>query len=179
MKWLFVGIISLFFVVFQTVLLPSVSCSFYCFDLTIILIVYVSLHFSHYMIIAVIAVIGGTMDSLSGGPFFIYTFSYIWIFLMVQLARQLVFQTSILFVMVISLMAVSIQQGLILFSVIARHDTTGVGPLDVSTMLRQVVWGGAMVPLGVVLITALNRRWEGTIQRWIKIREQKRNQTHG
>lgn len=179
MKWLFAGFTGLFLVVFQTVLLPSLPGGLYCFDLTIILIVFISLHFSHYMTVVVIAGIGGIMDSLSGAPFFLYTFSYIWVFLIVGLARQFVFQTNTLFVMVISLLSMTVQQGIFLFSVFSRQDYTGFGAMEISLMLRQVGWGTVMIPLGVWMIAAGNRRWQAMIQRMIKNREQKRNQAHG
>jgi rod shape-determining protein MreD len=179
MKWLFAGFVSLFLVVFQTVLLPCFSGAFYCFDLTIIPIIYISLNSSHYWAVAAIAGIGGIMDSLSGGPFFLYTFSYIWIFLIVHLARQFVFQTSILFVMVISVLSVAIQQGILFFSMFARQDYTGIGSMEIALMLRQVAWGGVLIPLGVGMVSTGNRRWQALIQRMIRNREQKRNQTHG
>ena len=175
MKWLFWGILSLFLIVFQTVLLPRLSASFYCFDLTIILIVYISLHFSHYLAVAVIAGMGGIMDCLSGAPFFLYTFSYIWIFLIVRLARQLVFQTSVLFVLVVSLVSVTIQQGVFLFSLFARQEYTGAWPMSLSLMVQQVAWGGVLIPLGVGMISAGNRHWQAFIQHIVKIRENKRD----
>lgn len=179
MKWLFAGLACLFLVVFQTVLLPCFSGSFFFFDLTIILIVYISLYSSHYSAVAAVAGIGGIMDSLSGGPFFLYIFSYVWIYLIVQLARQFVFQTSVLFVMAISLLSVAIQQGIFLFSVFARQDYTGIGPMDIDLMLRQVAWGGVMIPLGVGIISKGNRRWHTLIRRMAGNRGDKRTQTHG
>jgi rod shape-determining protein MreD len=179
MKWLFVGFTGLFLVVFQTVLLPSIPGALYCFDLIIILIVFISLHFSHYMAVATIAGIGVVMDSLSGGPFFLYTFSYVWVFLIVFLARQFVFQDSPLFVVVISLLSVTFQQGIIFFSVFSHQDYTGVGSMEITLMLRQVGWGTVMIPLGVKLIAAGNRRWQALIQRVTSNRERKRNQAHG
>jgi len=179
MKWLFAGFVCLFLVVFQTVLLPVVPGAFYYFDLTIILIIYISLNTSHYLAVAAIAGIGAIMDSLSGGPFFVYTFSYIWIFLIVHVARQVVFQTSILFVMVIGLLSVAIQQGIFFFSVVARQDYTVIGSMDIALMLRQVALGGVMIPLGVGIISTGSRRWQALIRRMIRNREQKRNQAHG
>jgi rod shape-determining protein MreD len=179
MKWLFAVLACLFIVVFQTVLLPCFSGALYFFDLTIILIVYISLYSSHYSVVAAVAGIGGIMDSLSGGPFFLYTFSYVWIFLIVQMARRFVFQTSFLFVMVISLLSVAIQQGIFLFSVIVRQDNIGFESMDIALMVRQVAWGGVMIPLGVGVISTGNRRWQALIQRTLRNWEQKRTQPHG
>ena len=179
MRWLFAGFAGLFIVVFQTVLLPGFSGAFYFFDLTIILIVYISLYSSRYWAVAAVAGIGCILDSLSGGPFFLYTFSYVWIYLIVQLARQFVFQTSALFVMVISLLSVAIQQGIFLFSVFARQDYTAFESMDIDLMLRQVAWGGVMIPLGVGMISTGNRHWQALLQRMARNREQKRTQAHG
>ncbi len=175
MKWLYVGIISLFLIVVQTVLLPGLSSSFYSFDLTIILIVYISLHFSHYLVVAVIAGIGGIMDSLSGAPFFLYTFSYIWMFLLIRAARRLVFQTSVPFVMTVSLLSVTIEQGIFLFSLFARQDFPVGGGMSVSLMMQQMAWGGVMIPVGVGMISAGNRYWQDMIRRVVEIREKRRN----
>jgi len=120
MKWLFFILISLFLIILQTVIFPGASWFSNSFDLNIILIIFLSLNFPRYWTAAVIACIGGVMDSLSGGPFFVYLFSYIWIFLIVHMARQFVFQTSILFVMVVGLLSVAIQQGIFFFSVVVR-----------------------------------------------------------
>jgi rod shape-determining protein MreD len=118
---------------------------------------------------------GGIMDSLSGAPFFLYTFSYLWIFLIVRLARQLVFQTSVPFILVVSLLSVTIQQGIFLFSLFARQEYTGTWPLNVSLMLQQIAWGAVMIPLGVGLISAGYRRWQDLIQRIAQIRETRRS----
>ncbi len=179
MKWVFAGFITLFFVVFQTVLLPGLPASFYCFDLTIILVVFFSLHFSHYLTLAAIAGIGAIMDSISGGPFFIHVFSYVWIFLMVRLFRQIVFQTHALFVMVIGLLSVAIQQAFFLFSVIVRQDYSGIGSMEITLMLRQMAWGGVLVPLGVIMISKGNRWWLEIIRRHVKNKEGKRTRAHG
>lgn len=179
MKWLFAGFTGLFLVVFQTVLLPGLPGAWSCFDLTLVLIVFVSLHFSHYMAVAAIAGIGCIMDSLSGAPFCLYTFSYIWVFLVVFLARQFVFQASTLFVMIISLLSVTIQQGIFLFSLVSRQDFTGVGATEITLMLRQVLWGTVMIPLGVTIIAAGNQRWQDMLANLARNRERKKNTAHG
>jgi rod shape-determining protein MreD len=174
MKWLFFILISLFLIVLQTVIFPSASWFSNSFDLTIMLIVFLSLRFPRYWMAAVIACIGGVMDSLSGGPFFLYLFSYIWIFLIVQMVKQLVFQTSALFVVAISLVSVLIQQGLFLFSMFVGQDHSTVQKMDISLMVQQAVWGALLIPPGVWTMSFLFGQWQkmgrSVLQSWEKKR---------
>ncbi|MCG8683450.1 MAG: hypothetical protein MI892_01130 [Desulfobacterales bacterium] len=99
------------------------------------------------------------MDSLSGVPFFLHTFTYIWIYLIVQLFRQFVFQRSALFVMVVSLISVSIHQGLILFSVFLAQGEAGVMAMNYGLILRQMIWGLLFIPSGVWLMNVTRQNY--------------------
>jgi rod shape-determining protein MreD len=175
MKWLFFILISLFLIILQTVIFPGASWFSNSFDLNIILIIFLSLNFPRYWMAAVIACIGGVMDSLSGGPFFVYLFSYIWIFLIVQMVKQLVFQTSALFVVAISLVSVLIQQGLFLFSMYVGQDHSTVQKFEISLMVQQAVWGALVIPPGIWTMSFLFGQWQkmgrAAAQNW----EKKRN----
>jgi hypothetical protein len=174
MKWSFFIVITLCFIVLQTVILPCFSWFSHSFDLIIILVVFLSLNFSHYGVVAAIAGIGGIMDSLSGGPFFLYIFSYIWIFLIVQLVRQLVFQTSTLFVVAISLVSILIEQGLTFFSVFIQPGRTVVWQIDIIPMIHRAVWGSVMIPLGLWGVSVLYGNWQYMVRAFAKTREMKR-----
>ncbi|MCF8113431.1 MAG: hypothetical protein K9K21_06215 [Desulfotignum sp.] len=160
MKWLFFVLITLFLIVLQTIIFPCFSWVSHSFDLMIMLVLFLSLNFSHYAVAVALAVVGGVMDSLSGGPFFLYMFSYIWIFLIVQFVKQLVFQTSTLFVVGVSLLSIIIQQVLILFSVFIRQGQIDAWQMNLTLMIQQVVWGTVMVPAGVWAISLLYRNWQ-------------------
>ncbi|MFU8768970.1 MAG: rod shape-determining protein MreD [Desulfotignum sp.] len=176
MKWLFFAITSLFLIVLQTVIFPAFSWFSCRFDLTLIVIVFLSLNYSKYWALGAVAGIGGIMDSLSGGPFFLYMFSYIWIFLIVQLARQLVFQTSVLSVLIISFLSVVVQQGLFLFSVLVQQDHTGIWPVEMSRLFQQALWGAVVIPPGIWVVSRLFGGWQtmgrAAAKTWIKMRDQ-------
>lgn len=176
MKGLFFVIISLFLIILQTVIFPAFSWFSCRFDLTLIVVVFLSLNFSNYWVLGAIAAIGAIMDSLSGGPFFLYMFSYIWIFLIVQLASQLVFQTSVLYVLTISLVSVMVQQGLFLFSVLVQQDHAAVWPVEMSRLFQQALWGAVVIPPGIWVISRLFGRWQNmgraAAKTWIKMRDQ-------
>ena len=159
MNFSFFFMVTLGSVICQTVILPSFSWFSQCFDILIILVLYLSLTYSRYGAVIAIVVIGGIMDSISGVPFFLHIFSYLWIFLIVQLFKQLVFQRSVVFMMVVSLIAVTIQQCLILFSVFIEQGQQGVFNLDFTLILRQVFWAVLFVPPGVWALNVLRQNY--------------------
>lgn len=164
MNALFFAIATLLFIVMQTLVPPSFSWFVHSFDLTIILILFLSLNFSHYAVPAAVVFTGGIMDSLSGGPFFLHVFSYVWIYVMVQLVRQFVFQTSGLFVLVISMVSVTIQQGLGVFAVFIQQGQPGVWQMDFAQMVRHVVYGTVLIPMGVWLLSLFYHNWTHMIR---------------
>ncbi len=159
MNGLFFIVITLAVVVFQTIVSPCFFWFPQSFDVTIILILFLSLHFYRHAVVPAIVFIGSIMDSLSGGPFFLYTFSYIWIYLIVQLVKQIVFQTSGLFILVISMVSILIQQGLVVFSVFIQQGKTGVWQMDFTSMGAQLLWGTLLIPPGVWLLSLCYQNW--------------------
>ena len=123
MNVLFFIIFTLFLIVLQTIVLPSFPWFAQCFDLLIIDILFLSLISSHYSIIAAIVVIGCIMDSVSGVPFFYHIFSYLWIYIIVQIVKQLLFQRSIMFILIISIVSILIQHVLLLLSVFVNQGS--------------------------------------------------------
>ena len=158
-NFFFFFITTLILIVCQTVIFPAFSWFPQSFDILTINVLYLSLSYRHYGVLAGIVLIGGIMDSISGVPFFLHIFSYLWIYFIVRVFRQFVFQRSVMFIMVVSLISVVIHQGLILFSVFLSHGQTGVMTLDYTLVLRQMVWGILFVPSGVWIIHILRQNY--------------------
>jgi hypothetical protein len=156
---LFFVILTVFLIIFQTIIFPSFSWFSQCFDLMIMNIIFLSLLSSHYAVILTIIFVGGIMDSISGVPFFHHIFSYLWIYLIVQLFKQFVFQRSVVFILIVSLVSVLIQQGLIVFSVFIGQGREAVWQMDFTLMARQLFWGGLVIPPGVWMMNALRQYW--------------------
>ncbi len=159
MNAVFFFILTVFLIIFQTVYLPSFFWFSQCFDLMIINIILLSLFYTHYAVILIIILVGCIMDSISGVAFFHHIISYLWIYLMVQLFKQFVFQRSYTFVLIVSLVSVLIQQGLIVFSVFIEQGRQVVWQMDFTLMIRQLFWGGLVIPPGVWMMNALRRYW--------------------
>lgn len=173
MNGLFFVLITLVFVIFQTIVSPCFFWFPQSFDVTIMLVLFLSLHFSRHAVVLAIVFIGSTMDSLSGGAFFLYTFSYIWMYLIVQLGKQIVFQTRGLFIVVISMLSILIQQGLVVFSVFIQQGKAAVWQMDFTLMGAQLLWGTLLVPPGVWLLSLCYQHWRYMVRMLQKSWEQK------
>ncbi len=159
MNAIFFVVVTISLIIFQTIIFPSFFWFSQCFDLMIVNIIFLSLVYSHYGVILTIILIGGIMDSLSGAAFFLHIFSYLWIYLIVQLFKQFVFKRNFIFILSVSLVSVLIQQGLILFSVFIEQGREGIGQMDVLLMVKQLFWGGVLIPPGVWLISGFRQYW--------------------
>ena len=159
MNVLFFILLTLFLIVMQTVILPSFSWFAQCFDLLIIDILFLSLISSHYSMVFVIIIIGCIMDSISGVPFCYHIFSYLWIYIIVQIARQLLFQRSIVFIFIISIVSVFIQHSLLLFSVFANQGGNIIWEFNSGLLIRQLFWGFIFIPPGIWLVNVFWQNW--------------------
>jgi rod shape-determining protein MreD len=159
MNILFFILLSFFLFVLQTILLPSFSWFSQCFDLLIILVLYLSLLSGRQAVILPIVLIGAVMDSTSGVPFFLHIFSYLWVYLIVRMVRQFFFQRSLIFILMISIVSVAIQQCLVILSILMQHGVPAVLELNFGLMVRQVFWGLLFIGPGLWLVNVARVNW--------------------
>lgn len=159
MNILFFTILTLFLFVLQTIILPSFTWFSHCFDLLIIMVLYLSLISKRHIVLLPIMLIGAVMDSTSGVPFFLHIFSYLWIYLIVQMVKQLLFQRSLIFILIISVVSVAIQQGLLMLSVFIQRGTYAVFELNYGLMIRQIFWGLVLIGPGIWLMDIARINW--------------------
>ena len=159
MKTVFFIVLTLFLIVIQTIVLPSFSWFDQCFDLLIIEIIFLSFISSHYSMALAIIIIGCVMDSISGVPFWYYIFSYLWIYIIVQIVKQLLFQRSIIFIFIISIVSISIQHGFLLFSVFVHQGVNPILEFNFGLLIKQVFWGAIFIPPGIWLINVFWQNW--------------------
>ncbi|MCK5164711.1 MAG: hypothetical protein KAQ72_13385 [Desulfobacula sp.] len=159
MNILFFIIFSFFLIIVQTVILPSFPWFVQCFDLLIIDILFLSLISSHHSVVFAIIVIGCIMDSISGVPFSYYIFSYLWIYIIVHIVKQLLFQRSIVFILIMSVVSVFIQHGLLLFSVFVHQGDNTIWEFDFGLFIRQAFWGFIFIPPGIWLVNIFWQNW--------------------
>ncbi len=130
---------------------------------------------TRYPTVLSIILIGMIMDSISGVPFGFHIFSYLWIYLLVYLVRQFLFQKSLIFVLVISIVSVAIQQGLLLFSIAVGSSDQSLLNIDFKMVIHQLFWGVVFIPPGVRFMNTLYKHWikasQQFLRRWQKALE--------
>jgi len=159
MKALFLIILTFFLIILQSTVFPYFSWFDQCFDLLIIDILFLSLIASRHSMIFAVIVIGCAMDSISGVPFYYHVFSYLWIYIMVNIVRQLFFDQSVLFILIISFISVIIQHVLLLFSIFINNGNDFSLGFDFSLLIKQTFWGFLFIPLSIWVINILWLRW--------------------
>jgi len=110
------------------------------------------------MFLAII-IIGCIMDSISGVPFSYHIFSYLWIYIIVQIVKQLVFQRSTIFIFIISIVSISIQHGFLLFSIFVHQGVNPILELNFGLLMMQMFWGAIFIPTGIWLINVFWQNW--------------------
>lgn len=159
MKALFLIILTFFLIILQSTVFPYFSWFDQCFDLLIIDILFLSIIASRHSMIFAVIVIGCAMDSISGVPFYYHVFSYLWIYIMVNIVRQLFFDQSFLFILIISFISVIIQHVLLLFSIFISNGNDFSLEFDFSLLIKQTFWGFIFIPLSIWIINIFWIRW--------------------
>lgn len=155
-KFFFYVLLSLSLIVLQTSILPSFMLFYHCFDLLLIIVLFFSLMFSHFVLIAPVALIGWCMDTLSGAPLGLYSISYIWIFILVQFLKRFVHRGNIIFLPCISAFSVVIENFFLFFSFFIRYGRDGFSAKDLLVAGEQSLWAFFLIPICVVIIHGLH-----------------------
>ncbi len=159
MKALFLIILTLFLIILQSTVFPSFLWSDNCFDLIIIDILFLSIIASRHTMIFAVIMIGCAMDSISGVPFYYHIFSYLWIYIMVNIVKQLFFDQSVLFILIISFASVIIQNVLLLFTVFINQGGVYLLNFDFTLLIKQTFWGFVSIPPSLWVVKGLWRQW--------------------
>lgn len=165
-NFLFFFLAAIALILCQTIFLPGTALFDQGVDLLFIVVFQISLTFSHFMSVASIMLLGAVMDSISGAPFFIHMFSYVWVYLIIKLSRQFVFHRSTLFVIAVSIAAISIQQVLVLFSIFVSQGQSDVSNIDYSLLSRQLLLGAIYIPCGVWVLNVMRQIWTTATRRY-------------
>ncbi len=165
MNSVFLILMIFFLAILQTVILPNFSFFSGCFDLLIIAALFLSLISTHHAMIIALIVMGCIMDSISGVPFFFHIFSYVSVYLIVHLVKRLIFKQNIIFLMIISLMAVLIQHALLLFSIFVRQESDTALGFDYYLLAKQAFFGVVLIPPCVSILQICRQNWMAAVKK--------------
>jgi len=154
-KPLFHIILSLILIIVQTVVLPGFPFFSHAFDLVIVNVLYLSLIFVHRAVLFWVLFLGCVMDSVSGTPFGLHLLAYLWIYVLIQLLKRYVHYGNVIFIPVISAVAVLIENLFLVFSLLINQGLGHLPEIDIALMALQVFWAFWLIPILIVVIHSL------------------------
>jgi rod shape-determining protein MreD len=156
-KFLFYLCLFFFFFLVQTSNFWVFSILNQRFDLLLVIVLCLSLKFSHIRIIIAVFLLGVAMDSVSGGPFGLYSSAYVWIYILIRSLKAFVYLENIVFIVCLGIAAVVVENLFFMFVLVIGKGLDAVQYNDLVTMVDQVAWSLIVVPLLVPAIYWLER----------------------
>ena len=137
--------VSLLLLLVQTSLLPQLFL-FAPFDLLVVQVVFVGLSLAPLSGAVVVLVTGALADGLSGTPFGLYTTSYLWLFMVLQVAVQVLHVHSRALIYIAMVAGVLLENLVALFC-LAVSGEMGAVNLEIFYAGRQLLWVSLLGPV--------------------------------
>ena len=147
--------VSLFLLLLQTSVVPQIFLAA-PFDILVVQIVFTGLTLSPLPGFVVVLFTGALADGLSGTPFGLHTTSYLWLFMMLQVAVQVLHVHSRALVYVAILVG-TLLENLVAFFCLAVGGGTAIMELGVFHAGRQLVWAALLGPFLYLLLGVIYR----------------------
>jgi rod shape-determining protein MreD len=154
---LFYFCLSLVLIIVQTSIHPCFSVFSQSFDLLFVIVLSLSLRFSHPGTGVAVFLLGCAMDSVSGGPFGLYISAYVWIYILVRSLKSLVHLENIVFLICMSAVAVVVENAFLVFTFVVGKGADAVSSRDLVLMVKQTLLALIVVPLLVLVVDQLER----------------------
>ena len=137
--------VSLLFILIQTSLIPQLFLST-PFDLLLVQVVYTALNLAALPGTVVVLFTGLLADGLSGTPFGLYTTSYLWLFIVLQVGVQVlhVHSRGLLYVAILAGIVLENLVALFCLSVGGGENAMGLGLFHAG---RQLLWAAVLGPI--------------------------------
>jgi hypothetical protein len=159
MAYAFYLFICLFLVIVQTIIFPLCPIFFNFFDLMLPVVIYIGFFRSIGESIPVLVFLGLVMDGLSGGPFGLFFTSYLWLYGVVLLLKQIFLVKKILLLSFVAALGVLMQNGILmavenLFSPKLDFIVNAVNILWIE-LIFAIIAG----PMMIIAISILHQKW--------------------
>lgn len=152
-------------IILQTTILPFFFHVTESYDTVILFILYLGLYRSIWEGLPILLVVGILMDCLSGGPFGIYTTTYIWLYAAIRATIQFLHVNSLIVLPVTIVTGVILENLVVFLTVLMGRSDVSFSYNAVKTVLAQVLWA---VVTGPVIFSAIKTLHHG-FERWFKM----------
>lgn len=167
MIYLFYIVTFLGVAVFKTSIVPQVPLFYGFYDILLLFVIFFGFYRTIRESLVFIAFFGLAMDAVSGGPFGLYTTSYLWLYAFVLWLTQFMRVTNSMILPLVVICSVIIQNAIFLGSM-TLLQTTAVLPSDsLQVVLTQIAWGAFTGPIIILLLRHLSLKlgkWQRRFQ---------------
>jgi rod shape-determining protein MreD len=151
---------SLCLVILQTTILPYLSIFENFYDLLAPFIIYLGLFRPARESIPVIIFIGFIMDCLTGGPFWLYSITYLWLFIGVRWIIKFLHVGNIVLWPFVLAIGVTIEN-LMVWGIVVLFEQAARYPENaVSNVVGQVIWVIFTGPFLLVIFHQTHKGWD-------------------
>jgi cell shape-determining protein MreD len=160
MIYLFYMMVFLGAIVFNTTIVVHLSLFYGFYDLLLPFVIYLGFYRSIRESLVFIIFFGIAMDAISGGPFGLYTISYIWLYVFVMWLTRFMRVTNNMILPGVVICSVVIQNTIFLASMFLSGPDVNIPSFSFRIVFLQIVWGIFTGPVFILLLRSVNQRLE-------------------
>ncbi len=158
--------VSIFLIVFQTIIKPGIPMLEGCYNLLTPFIIYLALYRPVRETVPTVLTLGLVMDNISGGPFGLYLTTYLWLFFLIHWLIGFLRMRTTLLLPVVIVAGVLIENTVSLVVIALLTPASRFPEQAVKIVAQQLLWAGIT---GVFLLGLLDHYWK-RLEKWYGIR---------
>lgn len=159
MAYVFYLCICLFLVIVQTTVFPLFPVLINFFDLMLPVIIYIGFFRSIRESIPVLFFFGLVMDGLSGAPFGLFFSSYIWLYVIVLLLKQVFLVKKMLLLSFVAALGVLIQNGILIVVENLFFPKLNFLVSIVSILWIELLYAIIVGPVMIIALLTFHQKW--------------------
>ena len=160
MIYLFYMMVFLGAIVFNTTIVVHLTLFYGFYDLLLPFVIYLGFYRSIRESLVFIIFFGIAMDAISGGPFGLYTISYIWLYVFVIWLTRFMRVTNSMILPGVVVCSVIIQNTIFLGSMTLLDPNVSTPSFSFKIVLLQTVWCIFTGPIFIIFLRNINQRLE-------------------
>jgi rod shape-determining protein MreD len=167
MIYLFYIMVFLGIAVFKTTIVVHLPLFHGFYDLLLMLVIFLGFYRSVRESLLFIILFGIAMDAISGGPFGLYTTSYIWLYIFVLWLTRFMRITNSMILPVVVICSVIIQNAIFLGSMALLDPAASIPSFSFKIGILQMVWSiltGPVIILFLRNVTQKLEKWQRSFQ---------------
>lgn len=157
--------LAILLIVMQTVVLPVFFLISNSYDLLLILVLFLAFYRPHSEGVPMVIILGFLSDCFSGGPFGLFTTTYIWLYVGVKSVVQYFLVDSWFVLLAAILSGVLLEHATVWLSLIMKQSQWHLAPGSFRTAVYQIIWALLTGPLIFHMLKSFFKTWDSWFSR--------------